>query len=231
MTGCPYTRASPDPLPLDAFRHLHKDGRRLIQAWFWRAHDRRACCPADSFEPFIFAWIAFNGWSSCVTGEDLDGEMVRRTANCPALRADFAALTSSDAPFAAQVDRFADLWPVFKGQQVRQHGYYSAPSNRRDEVVKEYMNHGGIDYAPKCAGFHRNRGELIPQDWPHTLHTIYRVRCNLFHGEKSPHSEMDAGIVKAAFDVLVAFMEKVINIQPTKPNMAYGAPQGRADAP
>ena len=46
----------------------------------------------------------------------------------------------------------------------------------------------------------------MPLDWPHTLEALYRVRCNLFHGEKGLDSEMDALIVSSAFRVLVHFL-------------------------
>ena len=31
----------------------------------------------------------------------------------------------------------------------------------------------------------------MPPDWAHILKAIYKVRSNLFHGQKAAHSEMD----------------------------------------
>jgi hypothetical protein len=31
------------------------------------------------------------------------------------------------------------------------------------------------------------------------------VRCNLFHGDKAPHSEIDRVLVHSAFQILVRF--------------------------
>ena len=45
----------------------------------------------------------------------------------------------------------------------------------------------------------------MPLDWPHTLAALYRVRCNLFHGEKGRHSEMDQRIVASGFRTLIQF--------------------------
>jgi hypothetical protein len=45
------------------FQELHHDGRRLVAHWFSLASERLECDPADSFEPFIYAWISFNGWA------------------------------------------------------------------------------------------------------------------------------------------------------------------------
>jgi len=39
---------------------------------------------------------------------------------------------------------------------------------------------------------------------------LYQVRCNLFHGEKSAHSEMDSQIVYSALQVLVRFLSPYI---------------------
>jgi hypothetical protein len=61
-----------DRVNLDEYRWLHQDGRRLIASWFSRAWKMRDCEPENSFEPFIFTWISFNGWAACVTGLDRD---------------------------------------------------------------------------------------------------------------------------------------------------------------
>lgn len=43
---------------------------------------------------------------------------------------------------------------------------------------------------------------LVPLDQPHTLHAIYVMRCNLFHGAKSRYSDADSKLVLYAFQVL-----------------------------
>ena len=100
---------------------------------------------------------------------------------------------------------FADLWLIFKAQDIRRHVNQWQNFNNRIDYINFYYQRA-IDFKPDCSRFHTHeQGEEIPRDWPHTLHTIYQIRCNLFHGEKSPHSEMDANIVNNAFDVLLAF--------------------------
>ena len=47
-----------------------RTGRRLIRAWFERAIEQRNCDAEESSEPFVFAFIALNGWASCVTTFD-----------------------------------------------------------------------------------------------------------------------------------------------------------------
>ena len=57
---------------LSRYRVLHEDGKRLITGRFERAWKTRDCEPEESFEPFVFAFIALNAWVSCVTGFDRD---------------------------------------------------------------------------------------------------------------------------------------------------------------
>ena len=49
----------------------------------------------------------------------------------------------------------------------------------------------------------------ISLDWPHTLSAIYRIRCNLFHGEKTLHSDNDVILVSLAFRVLVNMIPRL----------------------
>jgi type I restriction enzyme R subunit len=37
---------------------------------------------------------------------------------------------------------------------------------------------------------------------------IYQVRCNLFHGDKAPHSEIDRVLVHSAFRILLEFLSR-----------------------
>lgn len=211
---CPYANAAPSPLSLEPYHSLHSDGKQLIMSWLRRAHKGRDCDDRKSFEPFIFAWIGFNGWASCVTGEDHDGEIVRSLANCPSLRSRFSGLLAPDTDFRAAVDRFAELWPIFCAQDVHRKGYWGTKSKGRFEVVQEYLRDPDIHFVPSCVRYHEKRGESIPRDWSHSLHAIHRVRNNLFHGEKSAHEAMDARIVKCAFDVLIGFVTESEIIMP-----------------
>jgi hypothetical protein len=76
----------------------------------------------------------------------------------------------------------------------------------RPAVVRAYLDAGLRLYQPRCWKRHQDEGETLPLDWPHTLEALYRVRCNLFHGEKGLDSQMDALVVSSAFRVLVHFL-------------------------
>lgn len=204
----------PDPqiasrIDLERFRHIHLYGRRLIRGWFHRAVQLIDCEPGQSFEPFIYTWIAFNGWGACVTGEDGDRAMVRALSASPELCAEFTRFkAAADAPLAQAAQGFHALWPIFKTQELRQKGLRAPGNYSRQERIHYYLDRKATEFAPACARRHWDANEPIPLDWPHTLDTIYRVRCNLFHGEKAIHDEMDQAIVHGAFQVLARFIRK-----------------------
>jgi len=62
--------AQPGAVIHHRFEELHPEGQKLIHGWAERAVAQSDCAERDSFEPFIFGWIALNGWACCVTAED-----------------------------------------------------------------------------------------------------------------------------------------------------------------
>ncbi len=98
------------------------------------------------------------------------------------------------------------MWPIFKAQKLHRKGIFGWQRVDRAALVNAYLAADVDDYQPKCWERHIRESGEVPLDWPHTLEALYRVRCNLFHGEKFAHSEMDQMIVSAAFRVLVHFL-------------------------
>jgi hypothetical protein len=197
---------------LDRFKRLHREGRRLISGWFERAWQARECSSEDSFEPLIFAWFAFNGWAACVTGLDQDRAYLDALMCCPEVTERFqAALNSPDSGLAQHASDFASLWPIFEVRALRQrsiHTWHASHLGRTDRtaLVQDYLSRGATSFQPQCWVHHQQAGEQPPLDWPHTLSALYRVRCNLFHGEKAAHSEMDQVVVVSALQTLLHFV-------------------------
>lgn len=210
LENCRYAVAPghpPAPLALMKHERLHPDGYRLITSWFGRAYEQRNDDEAV-FEAFIFAWMSVNAWAACVTGrdDDRDSEYMWRLQRDRGLQQRFADLLRANPTFLADVTAFRDLLPIFRAQSIRHKDVrFPAELSDRSAVIRHYLNAGITDFKPECVEWHRNQGEEVPLDWPHTLAAIYRVRCNLFHGEKSMHSEMDTRIVRAAFKALIGF--------------------------
>ena len=204
-----YENAEVGEVNLRNFWNLHPEGQRLIRGWFQRAWNMRDCPPEDKFEAFIYAWIAFNGWAACVTGQDMERGWTKSLACDTHLCQAFAQLEQdSDTGFGEYTEAFSQDWPVFKAQSIRRQGLYGmhAHYSSRSDLIEFYLREGITDYQPGCWVRHRDKVGEVPGDWPHTLAVLYRVRCNLFHGEKAAHSEMDSRIVANAVRVMVHFL-------------------------
>ncbi len=196
---------------LSRYSALHEDGRRLIRGWFERALEQRNCEAKESFEPFVFAFIAFNGWASCVTRYDDDWKWRGALALDRRIGDDFSRLVAEpSSPVGGPAREFRRLWPVFQVQDLRRRGVGPVAGETRREIVDYYLGlpeSGRLRFEPRCWRRHAEKGEEVPLDWPHTLAVLYRVRCNLFHGEKAHHSEVDRLIVHASLRVLVEFFD------------------------
>jgi hypothetical protein len=192
------------------FEALHHHGRRLILSWLKRAWDMRDCADDDTFEPFIYAWIAFNGWAACVTGLDRDRAWLDALMLDQALIDRFDSLVADkQAELGRHAKSFRKTWPIFKAQELRRASLVGVSEHfeDREKLVSQYLS-AKIAHEPRCWMRHHIDGSPIPLDWCHTLSVLYRVRCNLFHGEKMPHSEIDRTILSRAFRVLVTFLSE-----------------------
>lgn len=188
---------------------LHDQGRGLIHGWFQRAWDARDCTAENSFEPFIFAWIAFNGWAACVTKLDADGLMVRALSMKPELSQTFTdMLGDAYSTFGVYAREFHEIWPIFKAAEIRRANLQPDPNQTREQRIAFYLQNGISEFSPRCAEYHKRRHETVPLDWAHSLAAIYRVRCNLFHGEKARNVDNDQFVVHRAFRVLIYLMER-----------------------
>jgi hypothetical protein len=178
----------------------------MVSGWFDRAWQARECRVEDSFEPFIFDWFALNGWAACVSGVDQDRAYLDALMCDRRMCEDFLRLVpDSGSPFGSRAADFAQRWPIFEVRELRRRCIISYSEGDRDTMVNNYLSLGACKFQPQCWKRHRDAGEPVPLDWPHTLAALYRVRCNLFHGEKSSHSEIDQYLVSCAFRTLLHF--------------------------
>jgi len=201
------------------YSDLHQAGRQLIAVWYSRAQESPRA-PDDPFEAFIYLWIAFNGWASCVTGLEKDRDWIDALAMHPDLNSRFGELVAdSDSTVRATARTFFGLLPVFKASALREFGIYVSPSAARSEVVTRYLEAGAKMLDPKCYLKHRAAHQPIPIDWTHALIGLYRVRNNLFHGQKAAYIENDLAIVSSAYGLLRSFLSesRYFNVEPGKP--------------
>ena len=195
------------------YQHLHNDGRRLVTAWFGRAQEARQVGSDDLFETFIYAWIAFNSWGSCVTKAETDNGMIKALSANRVLCQAFDNFAQQDSSLGdSHVLAFHKVWPILSVQELRG---LTGPLDIRMNSLEtrqqrvEYILHTRAigKHAPACSRRRLNEpGGAIPLDWPHTLAATYKVRCNLFHGDKAIASVVDHTIVAHSCHVLMDFL-------------------------
>jgi hypothetical protein len=199
------SRSKPRSVHKALFHNLHPHGQDLIRSWAQRgiakADEHR---PASDFEAFIYLWIALNGWGACVANTDNDTEWVNALAVDPNISKTFQKLLDDDQGFRQTGEAFAARWPIFKASEIRRQQILVSPDQSRPERIRDYLTRR-ISCEPKCW---KDHGGRPPLDWPHTLASLYRVRNNLFHGEKTLDSVNDRAIVAAACSVLALFVQK-----------------------
>lgn len=192
------------PIDRDRFDRL-VSGREIVRSWLRRAWRQRNASPTDCFEPFIFTWIAFNGWGESVTGEESDRGWLRQVSSDIELVRAFAAQVSAGAEVGRAVADFQRHWPIPKAQDLRARQFSVPYSTPWQETASLYTEHT-VAHEPGCAAFHADLDEEIPNDWRHFLAALYRVRCNLFHGEKDPYYIPDQEVVHAGMLALLHFL-------------------------
>jgi hypothetical protein len=205
------------------FSQLHSEGKKLINGWFRRAWDDFQTTPNEVFEPFIFLWFAFNGWAACVTDRDKDFEIINALAANPKINEDFkAVLGDTTSELSRNATSFSQLLPIFDVKTLRQRVRHVPDDLGQDRAghVRYYIENGANRFQPQCWMRHIEAREELPIDWPHLLKPIYKVRCNLFHGQKSAHSEMDQRIVSAAFLTLMHFLRAARYLDVQTPSLA-----------
>lgn len=179
-----------------------------VRHWFQRAWQMRSASPEECFEPFIFAWIALNAWGECITNQEHDEDWVRSLAHNDALNRRFGEFLACSTINRRMVEMFRNYWPVPRVQVWRRFNDQSPQSNTSHDRAR-FFKERRIPCAPQCALQHLDAGQEVPLDWEHFLPAVYRVRCNLFHGDKSPYDLHDARIVHSSFTSLVEFMNEL----------------------
>jgi hypothetical protein len=155
----------------------------------------------SDFGSFANAWMSFNGWMECVTEAANDAEMIAALVGHKRLSDTFDDLMERFPDFHAQVQAFAAMWPVINVRDARRKlGRDALWRFSRTELMEEVMRKG-VKLQP--VGW--NDGS--PPTWSQLLGTIYGVRCNLFHGAKSPQNSRDHSLVVACDKILRLFIE------------------------
>ena len=185
----------------------------------WVRRSRRALRDQQHFEALIYSWISFNAWVGRVVVDrdkcNRDRFLVASAAMDESLVARFCRLLRTNERTAKAARRFRCLWPVFKARSLSDHeldSWRGLGYEPRTAFRTQCFDRGlrKSDWAPSCFRHHQPKGtrpdnpEHVPLDWAHTLHAIYMVRCNLFHGGKSIRYGGDAKFVELSAMLLCA---------------------------
>jgi hypothetical protein len=153
------------------------------------------------FLPFMNMWMGFNGWMESVTEAGSDAAMITALAENGRMTEAYTQLLEGDARFRSRVLAFAELWPVLNVRDLKKKlGRDAFWQHDRDDLI-EACRQAEVKSQPQ--GW--SPGEL--PTWPQVLRTVYLVRCNLFHGAKSPQNGRDRQLVQRANGVLRSFIE------------------------
>lgn len=156
----------------------------------------------SAFSSFVNLWMGFNGWMECVTDAATDAEMITALANHQRLTKAFNDLVRGSPDFRGKVEVFATMWPVLNVRDVRRKLGRDAFSRfSREELIAEVLRLG-VKLQP--VGW--TAGDT--PTWPQLLRTIYTIRCNLFHGSKSPENFRDHELVAASDHILRTFVAR-----------------------
>ncbi|CAE6727375.1 hypothetical protein R69658_01649 [Paraburkholderia aspalathi] len=178
------------------FRTLDPESADLARELIEAADRQRS-----DFFSFVSVWMAFNGWMECVTGADSDAYMIRALTEHQRLSDAYIGLMESAADFRNSVNAFATKWPVLNVRDVRRKLGRDAflrfsREELMNEVVREGVKHQPVEW----------RSGDMPT-WPQLLRTMYCVRCNLFHGSKSPQNHGDHELIVSCNCILRMFIE------------------------
>ena len=156
----------------------------------------------SDFSSFMNLWMGFNGWMECVTDANSDAQMITALANLQRLSDAYDNLMQHSPDFREMVEIFAAMWPVLTVRDVRRKlGRDAFWRFSREELMEEVLREG-VKLQP--VGW--SDGDT--PTWPQLLRTIYCVRCNLFHGSKSPQNYRDHELVVSCDQILRMFIDR-----------------------
>jgi len=168
--------------------------REIVKSWY-----NRAITPPsesyDYFDRFISLWVSFN----CYFVSEHYVELNEKYKKEPSERQhiDFIAAnpeyntiyaTLLDAPsFSKNINKMLSLL-----QEVT-HYKGKVADMRPDKIENE-------DYAKEFTD---------KNSFSQFINVVYQVRCNLFHGNKSPYNDRDSRIVEAFFEGFAEFCNAI----------------------
>lgn len=178
------------------FRTLDPETADLARELIENAERQRS-----AFMSFMSLWMGFNGWMESVTEAATDALMVTAITDNRRMTNAYERLMKSP-DFRTRVISFSENWPVLNVRDVRlKLGRDAFWAESRDELLDRCRLEG-----VKMQPLGWTEGDV--PTWPQLLRTMYCVRCNLFHGAKSPQQARDRELVRHSDRILRMFIER-----------------------
>lgn len=178
------------------FRMLDPETADLARELIENAERQRS-----AFMSFTSLWMGFNGWMESVTEAANDASMITAIADNRRITDEYEHLMEM-SDFRRRVIAFSELWPVLNVRDVRRKlGRDAFWAQSRDELLDRCRRE---DVKMQPLGW--TDGDV--PTWPQLLRTVYCVRCNLFHGAKSPQQARDRELVRHSDRILRMFIER-----------------------
>jgi hypothetical protein len=163
---------------------------------------RNADRQRSAFMSFVNIWMAFNGLMESVTQADADAAMIAALGTNKRLIEAYDAAIDQSPGFRNRVRSFAAMWPVLNVRDARKKlGRDVFWRLSWDELLAECKRHR-VKFQPDDWG----DGHL--PSWEHLLRTIYLIRCNMFHGVKSPQNKRDRELILHSDRILRIFIQE-----------------------
>lgn len=154
----------------------------------------------SAFMSFVNIWMAFNGWMESVTQADTDAAMITALGTNERLVEAYDVLMDQSPRFGDRVRSFAAMWPVLNVRDARKKlGPDVFWKLSRDELQAECERHR-VKFQPQDW-----ENDQLPS-WEQLLRTIYLIRCNMFHGVKSPRNRRDRELILHSDRILRMFI-------------------------
>lgn len=147
----------------------------------------------DQFNPFIKLWIAFNGWYKSKYPNKNDREAINLCKNDSDLFI-FYQRSFTHKQFCDYLNKLGfelDKKPLEN---------LTKPRGKKLRLSRLEDENGEVSFLDNDSEAFKNY-----------LDIVYRVRCNLFHCEKSPTSDRDKLLVECSYKTLSIIMKHIIN--------------------
>jgi hypothetical protein len=147
----------------------------------------------EQFNPFIKLWIAFNGWYKVKYPGKNDKDAIGQCKKDPELLM-YYQRSFSDKQFCEYLNRLGE---ELERQPLEN---LTRPKDKKLTLNKLIDENDDVSYL-----------DNTNESFQNYLDVMYRIRCNLFHCEKSPASDRDKLIVECGYKTLSSVMKQIIS--------------------